>query len=680
VTTRSTTSLPDARDDRSARDKWLRPDRVGLVLFALLVVFVFPSVGGAGQTKGQKPPSSTALPTISGSAVLGQNLTASTGGWSGGVSSYAYQWLRCDASGNNCSSLAGAVSSSYTSVSGDVGSRLRVSVTASNKGGSSVATSNPTATVAPAPVATPPANTALPTIGGSAVAGQTLTASTGSWSGAPTSYAYQWRRCDSAGASCANVTGATAASYAVASGDVGFTLRVAVTATNAGGSTTAASNQTALVAAAPVATPPANSALPTIGGSAVVGQTLTASTGTWSWAPTSYAYQWRRCDSAGATCANISGAAAASYVLLSADAGSTLRVVVTATNTAGSTSATSAQTGVVASSTPPTSGYPASFYTGPAGTNNILPPNGSYPAKGAWIGEASGGGLTQTSSRELYFGRKFNIVSLYAQNRCDPWPASLAADVAAGYIPMVSWFPTPAYADQIIAGQADSCIRSFGNAIGNQSGRVLVRPYWEFNGGWQTFSKNSDGTRATAAQEKQMWQHTIDVLKTTTFFSKASVVWSVSEGYFNNGDAWNNPTPYPGDNYVDWVASSGYNWNKSTAWCGFHAGWCTFAEALTHGRYAPAYTPMGVEYTFRGKKPYLVPETGSQEDPLTAGRKGQWMVAMGNYVKTYMPGLYALVYFDQAFSGAAWNLDSSTSSMDGFKSFANDPYFNIPTR
>ena len=77
---------------------------------------------------------------------------------------------------------------------------------------------------------------------------------------------------------------------------------------------------------------------------------------------------------------------------------------------------------------------------------------------------------------------------------------------------------------------------------------------------------------------------------------------------------------------------------------------------------------------------YLVGETGSQEDPLTPGAKGQWMIAMGNYIKTYMPDLYALVYFDQAFSGAAWNLDSSTASMDGFKSFANDPYFNIPTR
>jgi hypothetical protein len=557
-------------------------------LFALLAVFLFPSVGGAGsghgqgsgngQGGGQKAPTNTALPTISGTAAVGKVLTASTGSWSGNVSSYAYQWRRCDGSGNNCSSLTGAVSVSYVPVSGDVGHALRVSVTASNNGGSSVATSNPTAAVV---------------------------------------------------------------------------------------------------------APPANTALPTISGSAVVGQTLTASTGTWSGAPTSYAYQWRRCDSTGAGCASISSATSKSYTLQSSDAGRTLRIVVTATNVAGSASATSAQSGVVASSTATTtttSGYPASFYSGPARTGILLPPNGGYPSKGVWIGEASGGGLTQTYSREQYFGRKFNIVSLYAQNRCDPWPASLADDVAAGYIPMVSWFPTPAYADQIIAGQADSCIRSFGNAIGNQSGRVLVRAYWEFNGGWQPFSKNSNGTRATAAQEKQMWQHTIDVLRTTTFFSKASVVWSVSEGYFNNGDAWNNPTPYPGDSYVDWVASSGYNWNKSTAWCGFHAGWCTFAEAVTHGRYAPAYTPIGVEASFRGKKPYLVGETGSVEDPYTAGRKGQWMTAMGNYIKTYMPGLYALVYFDKPFSGAAWNLDSSTSSMNGFKSFANDPYFKIPTR
>src|SRR5205085_10647985 len=118
-----------------------------------------------------------------------------------------------------------AVSASYAPVAADVGSTLRVSVTASNKVGSSTATSNATSVVAPAPAATPPANTALPAISGSAVVGQSLTASAGSWNGAPTSYAYQWRHCDSSGAACSNLSGATAASYAVASGDVGFTLR-----------------------------------------------------------------------------------------------------------------------------------------------------------------------------------------------------------------------------------------------------------------------------------------------------------------------------------------------------------------------------------------------------------------------------------------------------------------------
>ena len=51
---------------------------------------------------------------------------------------------------------------------------------------------------------------------------------------------------------------------------------------------------------------------------------------------------------------------------------------------------------------------------------------------------------------------------------------------------------------------------------------------------------------------------------------------------------------------------------------------------------------------------------------------------MGNYAKTYMLDLYAIVYFDMPCNGKNWNLDTSTSSMNGFKTFANDPYFNVP--
>jgi subtilisin family serine protease len=74
-------------------------------------------------------------------------------------------------------------------------------------------------------------------------------ASTGGWSGVPTNFTYQWHRCDSNGSNCSSITGATSQSYAVlASADQGATLAVAVTASNASGSSTARSTPSAVVA------------------------------------------------------------------------------------------------------------------------------------------------------------------------------------------------------------------------------------------------------------------------------------------------------------------------------------------------------------------------------------------------------------------------------------------------
>ena len=104
---------------------------------------------------------------------------------------------------------------------------------------------------------TPPAaptNTSPPTISGAAQQGQTLSASSGTWTGSPTSYAYQWRRCDATGGACASISGASAQSYLLGASDVGFTIRVRVSATNAGGSTSADSAASALVSAAPSST------------------------------------------------------------------------------------------------------------------------------------------------------------------------------------------------------------------------------------------------------------------------------------------------------------------------------------------------------------------------------------------------------------------------------------------
>ena len=102
----------------------------------------------------------------------------------------------------------------------------------------------------PPPPPSPPANTALPVISGTAQQGQTLTASNGSWTNSPTAFAYQWQDCDSAGASCTSISGATTSSYTLAAGDLGHTIRVGVVASNAGGQGAATSAQTTTVTAA----------------------------------------------------------------------------------------------------------------------------------------------------------------------------------------------------------------------------------------------------------------------------------------------------------------------------------------------------------------------------------------------------------------------------------------------
>lgn len=97
---------------------------------------------------------------------------------------------------------------------------------------------------------------------------------------------------------------------------------------------------------------PVNTALPAISGTLNEGETLTAATGSWANSPTSFAYAWERCNAAGVTCAKIAGATSSTYQLLGADVGSKLRVIVTATNAGGNTSATSALTGLVTGNVP----------------------------------------------------------------------------------------------------------------------------------------------------------------------------------------------------------------------------------------------------------------------------------------------------------------------------------------
>ena len=195
--------------------------------------------------------------------------------------------------------------------------------------------------------ASPPVNSSLPTISGTAQQGHTLTAANGSWGGVtPIAYTYQWQRCNSAGSSCGSISKATNQNYVASSGDVGRTIRVEVTATNADGKGQALSAATGTIAN--LGSAPANTKQPDPSGTAQDGQTITVNTGTWSGLqPITFTYQWQSCTATGSVCTNLVGSKASSFLIGVKQVGTLLRAAVVATNSAGKTSAFSNVTAIV---------------------------------------------------------------------------------------------------------------------------------------------------------------------------------------------------------------------------------------------------------------------------------------------------------------------------------------------
>jgi hypothetical protein len=169
-------------------------------------------------------------------------LTAVVGQWNGTPPfTFGYQWYRCSFSG--CEPIAGAAQSTFRLTSTDVGSRIRVSVTATNAAGSFTATSEPTGLVSPVA----PVNVAPPNILDEPYLGEDIAVDDGEWRGTqPFQFGYQWQRCDSTG-NCTNIEGETENIYTVAAADLRARLRVIVTATNGAGSATAATSLTSRV-------------------------------------------------------------------------------------------------------------------------------------------------------------------------------------------------------------------------------------------------------------------------------------------------------------------------------------------------------------------------------------------------------------------------------------------------
>ena len=297
---------------------------------------------GATDTVAARPNSpATGVPTISGTAQVGETLTANTSGVTDadGLSrvQYEYQWLA------DAAEIAGATGSTYTLTDSEEGKAIKVQVSFTDDAGNEeTQTSAATAAVAAAPTPNTPA-TGAPTISGTAQVGETLTADTAGIEDADglgnVRYEYQWL------ADAADISGATNATYTLAAADEGKTIKVRVSfADDAGNDETLTSAATDAVAAAPNS---AATGAPTISGTAQVGETLTADTSGISDADglgnVRYEYQWLADD------AEIAGATARTYTLSDSDEGKAVRVRVSFSDDAGNEeSLTSEATAAVA--------------------------------------------------------------------------------------------------------------------------------------------------------------------------------------------------------------------------------------------------------------------------------------------------------------------------------------------
>src|SRR5262245_21132094 len=143
---------------------------------AAVVVASLAAFAGSSVAAGTASPVNTSPPTISGTPQQGKQLQGNRGNWDNNPDKYQYQWLRCDNDGGSCANIGGANTQQYTLKSADVGNTVRFRVRATNKDGTTQATSVPSAVIQKESTPTPPPSNGCPPAGSNQVSQMSLPA------------------------------------------------------------------------------------------------------------------------------------------------------------------------------------------------------------------------------------------------------------------------------------------------------------------------------------------------------------------------------------------------------------------------------------------------------------------------------------------------------------------------
>ena len=328
----------------------------------------------------------TGAPAITGTAQVGETLTADTSGIAdaNGLTnvSYGYQWIADD--GSTDTDIAGATGSTYTLVDADEGSTIRVRVSFTDDAANSESlTSAATATVDAEDAASNSPATGSPSISGTAQVGETLTVDTSGIADADgmtkANFIYSWN------AGERHIQGATGVSYTLTRDQEGQTMQVLVAFVDDNGNSEVLASEKSDPVEAKAPNNPATGA-PTISGTPQVGETLTADTSGIADADglsnVTYSYQWIAND--GSSDTDITGQTDSTYTLGDAEEGKTIKVRVSFTDDDGNEETlTSAATATVdAAPNSPATGAPSIGGTAQVGKTLTADTSGIADADG----------------------------------------------------------------------------------------------------------------------------------------------------------------------------------------------------------------------------------------------------------------------------------------------------------
>lgn len=288
----------------------------------------------------------------------------------------------------------------------------------------------------------------------------------------------------------------------------------------------------------------------------------------------------------------------------------------------------------------------------PAPGGTAAPPLSRSAEFGAWTAGADPVAAHEDLERAL--GASIRLVSLYADWHT-PWPAEVSARLP-GHDLVISWEPVDVDFADLLDGAWDDYLTDFLEQAARHRGQVLLRPFAEMNGPWQTWSvDHEDGGVRDVEQWQAAWRHLVTLARGSRAPASESRQAESSRPRFlfcaNTTDE--GPTPveryWPGADWVDAIGVDGFNWD----WAEDGTPLATAEQVI-----APMYARLG---RLHPSAPFVVAELGCAPAPSGApGAQADWFAAL--YATQAFPRANRVVLFHED-KERDWRLDSDPATL-----------------